>query len=124
MSWGRRLQALATTLANPNFWLTLVGVVGALLVWFYLFYLAIKYVDTSLAMHSTFCSSHDQRNRHILALTLLTPLFLVGLLGVVSEWLTLMENRARKRKTPLKALVGFSLLLQVSGLFILIALQC
>ncbi len=122
--WQARWQAVTSTLANPNFWLALVGVVGALLVWFYLFYLAIKYIDTSLAMHSTFCSSDDERNRHILALTLLTPLFLVGLMGVISEWLTLMENRAKKRKTPLKALVGFSLLLQVSGLFILIALQC
>lgn len=124
MSRGSRWQRIAQVLANPHFWLTLVGVVGALLVWFYLFYLAIKYVDTSLAMHSTFCSSHDERNRHILALTLLTPLFLVGLLGVVSEWLTLMENRAKKRKTSLKALIGFSVLLQVSGLFILVALQC
>jgi hypothetical protein len=122
--WQQRLQAIADTLSSPNFWLALVGVVGALLVWFYLFYLAIKHIDTSLAMRSTFCSSEDERNRHILALTLLTPLFLVGLLGVVSEWLTLMENRAKKRKTPLKALVGFSVLLQVSGVFILIALQC
>jgi hypothetical protein len=122
--WRQRWQAVAETLSNPNFWLALVGVVGALLIWFYLFYLAIKYIDTSLAMRSTFCSSEDERNRHILALTLLTPLFLVGLLGVVSEWLTLMENRAKKRKSSLKALIGFSVLLQVSGVLILIALQC
>ncbi len=124
MSWGRRWRTIEETLSNPNFWLAFVGVVGALLIWFYLFYLAIKYIDTSLAMHSTFCSSDDERNRHILALTLLTPLFLVGLLGVVSEWLTLMENRAKKRKSSLKALIGFSVLLQASGVFILIALQC
>lgn len=124
MRWRQRWDAIVETLSSPVFWWTLLGVLGALAFWFYLFYLAIKYIDTSLSMHSTFCSSDTERNWHIFALTMLTPLFLVGFIGVVSEWLTLMENRAKGRKTPLKHLIIFSLLMQVTGLLILVALQC
>lgn len=124
MTWKSRWKTIADTLSSPNFWWTLLGILGALLLWFYIFYLAIKHLDTSLSMHSTFCSSDQERNWHILAITMLTPLFLVGLIGAVSEWLTLMENRAKRRKTPLRPLIGFSVLLQVTGLFILIALRC
>lgn len=111
-------------MATPHFWWTLLGVLAALLIWLSLFYLAIKYVDTSLAMHSTFCSSNEERNRHILAITLLTPLFLVGLLGVIGEWMQFVDDRRQRRKTNFKPLIVFFLLMQVSALFILIALQC
>jgi uncharacterized membrane protein YsdA (DUF1294 family) len=122
--WRQRWQTLVEVLSSPTFWWTLLGIIGALLVWFYLFYLAIKYIDSSLAMTTTFCSNDVERNWHILAITLLTPLFLVGMLGVVTEWMTLMENREKHRKTPLKSLIWFSVLMQISGLFILLALQC
>lgn len=124
MKWRARWQAVVETLSSPYFWWTLLGILGAILVWFYIYYLAIKYLDTSLSIHSTFCSNDNERNWHILALTLLTPLFLVGMLGVISEWITLMENRVKHRKTPLKALIWFSVLLQVTGGLILVALEC
>lgn len=124
MKWRARWQAVVETLSSPYFWWTLLGILGAIIVWFYIYYLAIKYLDTSLSIHSTFCSNDTERNWHILALTLLTPLFLVGMLGVISEWITLMENRAKHRKTPLKALIWFSVLLQVTGALILVALEC
>ncbi len=124
MKWKARWQAAAKTLSSPYFWWTLLGILGAMLVWFYIYYLAIKHLDTSLSLHSTFCANDNERNWHILALTLLTPLFLVGMLGVISEWLTLMEYRAKRRKTSLKALIWFSVLLQVTGGLILIALKC
>jgi len=111
-------------LATPTFWWTLLGVMGALLVWFFLFYLAIKYLDTSLAMHSSFCSNDDQRNRHILAIVLMTPPFLVGLIGVIGEWMTLMDHRKAGRKYPLKPLVVFSVMMQIAAVGILVALQC
>jgi uncharacterized membrane protein YsdA (DUF1294 family) len=124
MSWTRQFRELAAAMATPRFWYTLLGVLAALLIWFYLFYLAVKHVDTSLSMHSTFCSSHEERNLHILVITLLTPLFLVGLLGVIGEWMQLIENRHKGRKTPLKPLILFLVLMQVTALFILIALNC
>lgn len=124
MSWIRQLRELADAMATARFWYTLVGVLMALLVWFYLFYLAVKHVDTSLSMHSTFCDSHEQRNWHILVITLFTPLFLVGLLGVIGEWMQFVENRHKGRKTPLKALILFLVLMQVTALIILIALNC
>lgn len=124
MRWRQRWDEALEVLSSPTFWWSLLGVLGAVVFWFYLFYLAIKYIDTSLSMHSTFCSDDTERNWHIFALTLLTPLFLVGFIGVVSEWLTLMENRAKGRKTPLKYLIGFSVLMQATGVLILVALQC
>lgn len=124
MTWGRLVRTLAASMATARFWYTLLGIVVALLVWLYLFYLSVKYLDTSLSLHSTFCGSHDERNRHILALVMLTPLFLVGMLGVIGEWLQFMEKRAQGRKAPLKALLLFLLLMQVTGLAILIALDC
>lgn len=98
--------------------------VGALLVWFYLFYLAIKHLDTSLAMHSTFCDSDEQRNKHILTIVLSTPIFLVGLIGVIGEWMTIMDNRRHGRRNTYKAIIVFSIMLQVSAVVILTALQC
>ncbi|MGQ9685447.1 MAG: hypothetical protein ACUVT2_03950 [Thiobacillaceae bacterium] len=124
MSWIRQLRELAAVMRTAKFWYTLMGVLVALLIWFYLFYLAVKHLDTSLSMHSTFCDSHEQRNRHILVITLLTPLFLVGLLGVIGEWMQFVENRHKGRKTPLKPLILFLVLMQVTALFILIALNC
>jgi hypothetical protein len=123
-AWRYRLKVFRETVTTANFWLLFIGIIGALAVWFFLFYLAIKYLDTSLAMHSTFCSSDRERNLHILAIILLTPLFLVGLIGVVGEWMTVMDNRRERRKSNYKPLVAFSVLLQLSALFILIALQC
>ncbi|NTV96170.1 MAG: hypothetical protein HGA75_12260 [Thiobacillus sp.] len=123
-AWRYRWKVFTETVTTANFWYTVLGVVAALLVWFYLFYLAIKYLDTSLAMHSTFCSSDDERNRHILAIVLTTPLFLVGLIGVIGEWMTIMDNRRAGRKNKFKALIVFSLLLQVTAVVILYALKC
>lgn len=123
-AWKYRLKVFRETVTTANFWMLFVGIMGALSVWFFLFYLAIKYLDTSLAMHSTFCTSDQERNVHLLAITLLTPLFLVGLIGVVGEWMTVMDNRRHKRKNNYKPLVVFSILLQFSALFILVALQC
>lgn len=123
-AWRYRRRMFMEMLSTPTFWWTLLGVMGALLVWFYLFYLAIKYLDTSLAMHSSFCSNDDQRNRHILAIVLMTPPFLVGLIGVIGEWMTLMDQRKAGRKYPLKALVVFSVMMQVAAVGILVALQC
>ena len=95
-----------------------------LLVWAAIYYLAIKYIDPGMALRSTFCSNDDERNNHLLVIILLTPLFIVGVIGIISEWLTVMENRAKHRKSSLKPLLAFSLLLQVSGALILVALQC
>ncbi len=124
MSWIRQLQDIARLLTSRKFWYTLIGVLMALLVWVYLFYLAIKHLDTSLSLHSTFCGSHEQRNRHILVITLLTPLFLVGLLGVIGEWMQFVENRQKGRKPQTLALILFLILMQVTALFILMALDC
>lgn len=124
MSWISKSRELAGVLATRRFWYTLLGVLAVLLIWFYLFYLAVKHVDTSLSMHSTFCDSQEERNWHILVITLLTPLFLVGMLGVIGEWMLFMENRHKGRKTPLKPLILFLVLMQVTALFILIALNC
>ena len=123
-AWKYRLKVFRETIVTANFWMLFFGIMGALAIWFYLFYLAIKYLDTSLAMHYTFCSNDEQRNRHLLAITLMTPLFLVGMIGVIGEWMTVMDNRRKKRKNNYKPLVVFSILLQVSALFILVALQC
>ncbi len=124
MSWMRQFRELADAMATAKFWYTLLGVLAALLIWFYLFYLAVKHLDTSLSMHSTFCDSHEKRNWHILVITLLTPLFLVGVLGVIGEWMSFIDNRHKGRKTALKPLVLFLVLMQVTALFILIALNC
>ncbi len=124
MSWIRQLRELAALMAAPRFWWTLLGVLVALAVWFYLFYLAIKYVDTSLSLHSTFCASPQQRQLRILVIVLITPLFLVGLLGVIGEWIQFVENRARGRRVVLKPLVLFLILMQATATVILIALHC
>lgn len=123
-AWQYRWRVFMETLATPTFWWTLLGVLAALLVWFYLFYLAIKYLDTSLAMHSTFCSSDEERNKHILAIVLMTPLFLVGLIGVIGEWMNMMDNRRAGRKNKYKAIIVFSVMMQFSALGILFALKC
>ncbi len=124
MSWTRRFRELAAAMATAKFWYTLLGVLAALLIWFYLFYLAVKYVDTSLSIHSTFCDSQEERNWHIFVITLLTPLFLVGLIGVIGEWMQFIEHRHQGRKTALKPLILFLVLMQVTALFILLALNC
>lgn len=123
-AWRYRWKVFTATVTTANFWWTVLGVVAALMVWFYLFYLAIKYLDTSLAMHSTFCASDEERNQRILIIVLMTPLFLVGLLGVIGEWMTIMDNRRAGRKNKFKALAVFSVLLQVTAVVILYALQC
>jgi hypothetical protein len=124
MSWTRQFRELAHAMASARFWYTLLGVLAALLVWFYLLYLAVKHLDTGLSLHSTFCGSHEQRNWHLFVITLLTPLFLVGLLGVIGEWMQFMEHRHLGRKTALKPLLLFLVLMQVTALLILIALNC
>jgi uncharacterized membrane-anchored protein len=123
-AWQYRRRQLWERLQTPTFWWTLIGVTGALVVWFFLLYLAIKHLDTSLRMHSTFCSTDAQRNRHILVIVLATPLFLAGMIGVIGEWMTAMDNRRRGRKNNLKPLAAFSVLMQVAGLVILAALRC
>lgn len=124
LTWEQRWERIARVLSSRHFWWTLLGVSGALVVWFYLFHQAIKHIDTSLAMHSTFCTSDAERNQRILAIVLLIPLFLVGLLGVIGEWMAFVDNRRHGRKTNFKPLIYFSVLLQVTALFILIAMQC
>jgi hypothetical protein len=123
-AWRYRWKVFTETVTTANFWWTTLGILGALVVWFYLFYLAIKHLDTSLAMHSTFCSSDEQRNNHILAIVLTTPLFLVGLIGVIGEWMTIMDNRRAGRKNKYKAIIVFSIMMQVTALIILFALKC
>ncbi len=123
-AWRYHWRVFKETLQTPTFWWMLLGVLSALALWFYLFYLSIKYLDTSLAMHSSFCSSHEERNVHILAIVLLTPLFMVGLLGVIGEWMEAMEHRRKQRKFSYKALLVFFFLMQISAALILIALQC
>ncbi len=124
MSWGRQLRELAALLATARFWYTLLGVTLALLLWFYLLYQAIEYFDRNFSMHATLCGGHEQRNWHYLAITLLTPLFLVGLLGVIGEWMQFVDNRSKGRKTTFKPLILFLVLMQVTGLAILIAMDC
>jgi len=123
-AWRYRMKVFAETVTTTNFWWTLIGISGALVVWFYLFHLAIKLIDTSMSLRSTFCSSDDQRDRHLLVIILLTPIFLVGMLGVISEWMDVMENIRLKRKRKYKALVVFSVMMMLSSLFILLALRC
>lgn len=123
-AWRYRWKVFTETVTTANFWWTVLGVVAALLVWFYLFYLAIKQLDTSLAMYSTFCSSHEERNRHILVIVLTTPLFLVGLIGAIGEWLAIMDNRRAGRRNQYKHLIIFAALLQATALVILLALRC
>lgn len=124
MSWGRQMRELVRLLASARFWYTLLGVTLALLVWFYLLYLAIEHFDRDLSLHATLCGGHEQRNWYYLAITLLTPLFLVGLLGVIGEWMQFVDNRSKGRKTSFKALILFLVLMQVTGLTILIAIDC
>jgi hypothetical protein len=123
-AWKYRLKIMREAVTSVTFWMLFFGILAALVVWFVLLYLAIKYADTSLAMASTFCSSEDQRDRHLLAITLLTPLFIVGLIGVIGEWMSVMDNRRLGRKSNYKPLAAFSVLMQLAALFILIALQC
>lgn len=46
------------------------------------------------------------------------------MLGVIGEWMLFIENRHKGRKTPLKPLILFLVLMQVTALFMLIALNC
>lgn len=124
MPGANRWKAFTETVTTANFWWTVLGILSVLLLWFYLYYLAIKHLDTSLAMHSTFCASEQERNWRILVIVLMTPLFLVGLLGVISEWLTIMDNRRNGYRNSYKALIVFFALLQVTAVVILFALQC
>ena len=123
-AWRYRRKLFAETVATANFWWTVLGITGAVVVWFYLFYLAIKLADTSMALHSSFCSNDAQRDRHLLVIILTTPLFLVGLLGVVGEWMTIMDNRKAGRKNTFKSLIAFFALMQITAVIILVALQC
>lgn len=123
-AWRYRWKVFTEAVVTANFWWTVLGILGALVVWFYLFRMAIKLTDTSLALHSTFCSSDSQRDWHLLVIILLTPLFLVGLLGVVGEWMAFMDNRKAGRKTRFKALILFAILMQATALFLLLALRC
>lgn len=123
-AWRYRWKLFTETVATTNFWWTTLGILAALVVWFYLFYLAIKQIDTSMALHSTFCSSDRQRDMHLLVIILATPLFLVGMLGVIGEWMTVMDNRKAGYKNNFKPLIAFLVLMQVSAVVILIALRC
>jgi hypothetical protein len=123
-AWQYRWKVFVETVTTANFWWTVLGVCSALAVWFYLFHLAIKLVDSSMSLHSTFCSNEQQRDRHLLVIILLTPLFLVGMLGVIGEWMAIMDNRKAGRRNRYKALAVFSVLMMVTSLLILVALQC
>lgn len=123
-AWRYRWRVFTATVTTANFWWTVLGVSGALLVWFYIFRIAIRLLDTTMAVHSTFCATDEQRDRHILAIVLLTPLFLVGMLGVISEWMAIMDNRKAGRKNKFKPLIVFSILMQATSVGILLALQC
>jgi len=123
-AWRYRWKVFTETLSTSTFWWTLLGILGALLVWFYLFHMAIRLLDTSMALHSTFCSNEAERDKRLLVIILSTPLFLVGLLGVIGEWMTVMDNRKAGRKSKFKPLIVFSILMQVTALVILVALQC
>lgn len=123
-AWKYRLKVFRETVTSGNFWLLFLGICAVLAVWFYLLYLSIRYLDTSLAMYSSFCSSDEERNQHILMIVLAIPLFLAGLIGTIGEWMTVMDNRRDKRKSNYKSLLVFAAMLQLSALFILIALQC
>lgn len=124
MSWGRRLEDLVQVVTSARFWYTLLGMLAALLVWFYLLYLAIEQFDRRPSIHAAICGGSLERNWHMLALVMLTPLFLVGLLGVIAEWMTYLEHRAKGRRTTLKPLILFLMLMQVTAVFILIAMEC
>lgn len=124
MGWTRQFRELADAMATPKFWYTLLGMLAALLVWFYLLYLAIEQFDRRPSLHSAVCGGSLERNWHMLAMVMLTPLFLVGLLGVIAEWMTYLEHRAKGRKTTLKPLILFLVLMQVTAVFILIAMEC
>ena len=119
-----RWKAFTDNVTSANFWWTVLGICGALLVWFYLYHLAIKLVDTSLTLQSTFCANDQQRNRHILLIVLTTPLFLVGMLGVIGEWMTVMDNRKAGYPNNYRSLALFSVLMIVASVVILIALRC
>jgi hypothetical protein len=121
--WNERWQRFVDTVSNPHFRLTVLGVLGAVLVWVYLLYLAIQY-DTKLDSHTTFCSSTEERDKHILIIVMSIPFFMVGIIGVISEWMTLMENRRAGRKSHFKSLIVFSVVMQIATLVILLALKC
>lgn len=121
--WSRRWQRVAATLSNPDFWLTLLGVLVVLLIWLYLFYLGLKY-DVRMPLHASFCSSHEERDRHILMIVLTIPFFLMGMAGTISEWMHVMANRRAGRKIRLKSLAFFLIVLQIAAAVILAALQC
>lgn len=123
-AWRYRWKVFTETIATSTFWWTVIGICGALVVWFYLFHMAIRLLDSSLVLRSAFCATDSQRDKHILAIVLLTPLFLVGMLGVIGEWMAIMDNRKRGRKNQFKSLAGFSVLMILSSLAILFALQC
>ncbi len=123
-AWRYRWKVFTETVTTANFWWTVIGICGALVVWFYLFHLAIKQIDSSMALRTTFCSNDEQRDRHLLVIIMLTPLFLVGMLGVIGEWMTLMDNRKAGHRSKYKALVVFFILMMVTSFSILLALQC
>lgn len=124
MSWDRQLRTLARLLVSARFWYTLLGVTLSLLVCFYLLYQAIEHFDRDLSLHATICGEYRQRNLNYLVIILLTPLFLIGVVGVIGEWMQFIDNRSKGRKTSLKALILFLVLMQVTGLAILHAMDC
>jgi len=122
--WRHRLQAIRNAFRSPHFWSLLVGVLLALALWFLLLYLAVKYADTSLALHSTFCSNDAERNRHILAIILMAPVFMMGLIGVIGEWMTILDNHRNRRKNRFLAFAVFNAMMLLAATGILIALNC
>lgn len=122
-SWQQRWQGFVDAVSSPDFWLTLAGVLAVLLVWFYLFYLGLKY-DVRMPLHATFCSSHEERDKHILMIVMTIPFFIMGMAGTISEWMTIMANRRAGRRNRFKSLIFFLVILQVSAVIILSAFQC
>lgn len=123
-AWRYRLKVFQENVVTANFWLRVVGILGVLLLWLFLFYLAVIFLDSNFNMHRVFCWTEEERNMRVLAIVLLTPFFFVGLVGVIAEWLAVLDHRRRKRKYSYKPLVWFSVLLQVTALFVLIAFRC
>lgn len=123
-AWRYHWKVFNETIRSRSFWLTLLGICAALLVWIYLFYLTVKNVDSSRLLYSKFCANDQQRNRHLFAIAVLTPVFIVGLIGVLGEWMRFMDNRRDGRPSKPRDLFLFIALMLGAALLIAFALHC
>lgn len=119
----QRWREIMATLSSPHFWLTLLGILGVVAVWLYLMYLGMQY-DVRIGIPERFCSTIEERDKHILVIVLSIPFFLVGIIGVISEWMAIMAHRRAGRRFSIRSLVVFSTVMMVATLIILVALRC